>query len=136
MDTNDPNDPNRRRLKKAKEEILAVLKKYDCAGYVVLHRPNWNEVFWDIKPSYSILLGEFPTIRIRSKLQEDHGGDKDKQRFAQEQTCQMIHGMAKLMGNHAMMFLELNAVLTAKFKPEHSEDDYIPDPPPLDKDVQ
>lgn len=132
-----PDDQNRKRLKKAKDEILAVFKKYDCAGYVVMHRPGWTEVFWDIKPSYSILRGDLPSVRIRSKLLEDFGGDVEKQKFNNEQTCQMIHGLAGHMGFNAMTFLELDNVLTVKLNPEHVYVDsgFIPDPAPIDDDV-
>jgi hypothetical protein len=120
-------DPMQRKLKAARAEIEAVLKKHDIAGYVTLAAPGWGEVFWNIWPSYSILVGDFPAIRIKSKL-ADYGGDAGKQRAAQENTAQMVHHLATSMGGNAMAFLELADVLNARLGAEHVDKGFIPGP--------
>lgn len=131
----DPNDPNRRRLKKARDEILSILKKYDCAGFIVLHRPGWTEQLWDYKPSYSILRGDFPYVHIQSRLKEDFQGDAGKKREHDAWTAEMIHGIATTAAGHAMPLLDLATLLDEKLGAEHqdgpfiTEDDAEPDPP-------
>jgi hypothetical protein len=123
----EPMDPSLKKLKDARAEIEAVLKRHDIAGFVSLHAPDWNEVFWNIWPSYSILVGDFPAIRIKSKL-ADYGGNVNKQREHQEQTAQMVHTLATSMGGCGMQFLELANVLNEKFGAAHEEKGFVPDP--------
>jgi len=120
-------DKAQKKLKKAREEIEAVLKKHNIAGFVSLHAaPGWGEVFWDIWPSYSILSGDFPTISLKSKL-ASYGGNAELQRRDQEQTAQMVHHLATSMGQCAMQFLELSQVLDVKLGAEHSDKGFFPD---------
>lgn len=120
-------DPMQRKLKKAREEIEAVLKKHDIAGFVTLHAPGWGETFWNIWPSYSILIGDFPEIRIKSKAAE-YGGDTAKQREHQEHTAGMAHALATSMGGCGMQFLELASVLNERLGAEHVDKGFFPDP--------
>jgi hypothetical protein len=118
---------NQKKLKAARAEIEAVLKRHDIAGFVTLHAPGWGETFWNIWPSHSILAGDFPAIRIKSKL-ADHGGDSAKQRESQAQTAQMIHSIATSMGGCAMQFLDLADILNSKLGAEHVDKAFMPDP--------
>ena len=54
------------KLKKAMEEIAAVIKKHDIAGVVVLHTPNYSEHKMFLQPSYSC-VSEFSDNHIRVK---------------------------------------------------------------------
>jgi hypothetical protein len=120
-------DPVQKKLKTARAEIEAVLKRHDVAGFVTLHAPGWAEEFWNIWPSYSILIGDFPAIRIKSKA-ADYGGDTAKQRADQANTAQMIHSLAVAMGGCGMQFLELANDLNAKLGAEHVDKGFFPDP--------
>ncbi len=123
-------DEKQKKLKDARAEIEDVLKRYDIAGFVSLHGEDWGEVFWNIWPSYSILIGDFPSIRIRSKLAE-YGGNSTKQQYDQVQTAQMIKHLATTMGGCAIQFLELSEIIDAKLDAVHEDTKFIPDPSKL-----
>lgn len=120
-------DPVQKKLKAARAEIEAVLKKHDIAGFVTLAAPGWGEVFWNIWPSFSILVGDFPAIRIKSKA-ADYAGDTAKQMEHQAHTAQMVHHLATSMGGCAMQSLGLAEVLDGKLEAEHTDKGFIPDP--------
>jgi hypothetical protein len=122
-----PMDPDQKRLKDARAEIEAVLKRHDIAGFVSLHGRNWGEVFWNIWPTYSILIGDFPAIRIKSKA-ADYRGDTAKQVADQAQTAQMVHHLATSMGGCAVQFLELAGIVNAAVNAEHVDLGFKPDP--------
>jgi hypothetical protein len=119
-------DHMQKKLKQARAEIEAVLKKHDIAGFVSLHAPDWGEDFWNIWPSYSILIGDFPAIRIKSKAADYPS--LYKQRADQQHTAQMIHSIATSMGGCAMQFLDLANLLNTKLGAEHSDNGFMPDP--------
>jgi hypothetical protein len=120
-------DAMQKKLKDARAEIEAVFKKHDIAGFVSLHAPGWNEVFWNIWPSYSNLVGDFPSIRLKSKL-VDYAGDQAKQVADQQHTAQMAHVLGTSIGECAMQFLALADVLNAKLGAEHTKPVFHPDP--------
>ena len=120
-------DAQQKKLKQARAEIEAVLKKHDIAGFVTLHAPGWGETFWNIWPSHSILVGDFPSIRVKSKL-ADYGGDAAKQRAYQEHTAGMVHALATSMAGCGLQFLELADVLNSQFGAEHTDKGFFPDP--------
>ncbi|HSV48402.1 MAG TPA: hypothetical protein VLJ58_21615 [Ramlibacter sp.] len=127
-------DRTQKKLKKARAEIEAVLKKHNIAGFVSLHAPGWGEVFWNIWPSYSVLVGDFPSIRIKSKA-ADYGGDTARQRADQANTAQMVHELATATGGCAMQFLELADILNQKLGAEHVDKGFIPDPSKMNPGV-
>jgi hypothetical protein len=55
------------KLKKAMEEIKAILKRHDIAGMVVLHTPGHSEYLNHISPTYSCAKQEGDMIRFRAK---------------------------------------------------------------------
>lgn len=118
--------PERAVLKKARAEIEEILRKYDVAAHVVMHRPGWIERFWQIWPSYSILRGDFPAIRIRSKL-ADYSGDAEKQKLDQAHTAGMVSGLAMSMGQDAMQFIDLAAILDKTLGATHRDGPTIAD---------
>ena len=89
-------DPNAShpKLKQARAEIEAILKKHDIGGWCILHAPSHAELFMDINPSYSKLQGTFPVIRVHSKL-EDYGGDQQAQIADLSATVNMINMMSE-----------------------------------------
>jgi hypothetical protein len=120
-------DPTQAKLKAARAEIEAVLKKHDIAGYVSLHAPGWGEVFWNIWPSYSILVGDLPEVRMKSKA-SDYLGDTVKQREHQKHTANMVHHLATSMAGCGMQFLRLSDAVNTMLGAEHVENGFYPDP--------
>lgn len=126
-------DPAQKKLKDARAEIEAVLKKHDIAGFITLHAPGWAEEFWNIWPSYSILTGDFPAIRIKSKAADYPS--PEAQRADQQNTAQMIHSLAQALGGCALQFMELAEVLNARLGAEHVDKGFHPDPSKLNPGV-
>lgn len=118
---------NRENLKAARAKIEAILKEHDIAGFVTLHAPGWGETFWNIWPSHSILKGDFPAIRIVSKM-ADYVGRPAKQFEHQAQTAEMAHHLATSMAQAGLQFLELSDSLTATFNAKHEDLGFIPEP--------
>jgi hypothetical protein len=120
--------PEQQKLKLARAEIEAVLLKYDIAGFATLHGGGgWGEVFWNIWPSYSVLIGDFPAIRIRSKA-ADYAANPGKQITDQAQTAQMAHHLGMSMGECAVQFIELATVLNKAVGAEHEDLGFVHDP--------
>ena len=90
------------KLKKAMEEIKAVLKKHDIAGSIVLHSPGFSEYLNHIDTSYSCATLESGGIRVRSK-------GRPKQHLAD--TVNMVTHFSETSGRVAMQFFELKALL-------------------------
>lgn len=120
-------DPMQQKLKAARAEIEDVLKKHDIGGFITLHAPGWNETFWNIWPSYSILVGDLPAIRVKSSL-ADYNGDAAKQRADQENTAGMVHALATSMAGCGMQFLQLADALNTKLGAEHQDLGFTPHP--------
>lgn len=122
--------PDQQRLKTARIEIEAVLKKHDLAGVVVLHTPGMVEYFYDIRPTYSVCWVDESTssIRIASKLDRDHGGKVELQLHDQSATANMAVSIADSLCHAAMLFVALRDVVDLKLGVEHSEPAFVPDP--------
>lgn len=122
--------PDQARLKIARTEIEAVLARHDLAGVVVLHTPGMSEFFYRITPSYSVVRfndvsGE---LRVRSKLDRDHGGDATLQRHDQTATANMTAALADNLWKAALMFGEINGFVTKATRAEHTAPGFVPDP--------
>ncbi|MDP3272466.1 hypothetical protein [Limnobacter sp.] len=127
---NAPLPAMQQKLKDARAEIEAVLKKHDIAGFASLHAPGFGEVFWTMWPSYSILVGDFPLVRIKSKL-ADYGGDADRQRADQANSAAMVEHLGSSLAQCGIQFLELSDVLNAKLGAETSLQGFQPEPSKL-----
>ncbi|MGE4241756.1 hypothetical protein [Ramlibacter sp.] len=119
--------PTQEMLKAARAEIESVLKKHDIAGFVTLHAPGWGETFWNIWPSHSCLIGDFPAIRVKSKL-ADYLGNVQVQREHQQNTAGMVYTLGTSMAGCGLQFLELSTMLDAHLGAEHTEKGFTPDP--------
>lgn len=117
-----------KKLKVVRQEIEAIIRKHDVAGFVTLHGVDAGEVFWNIWPSYSILSGDFPSIRIVSKAADYKGLEVKKREFDMAQTAQMIDHLGTTMGGCGLQFLELAKVLNAKLGATHEDKGFTPDP--------
>lgn len=121
--------PDQQRLKVARLEIEAVLKKHDLAGAVVLHTPGMAEWFYDIQPSYSCawIDEKKSAMRLKSKL-ADYGGDAELQRHDQAATANMLSAMASELTNATCMFASLSMVADRALQAEHAPGGHVPDP--------
>jgi hypothetical protein len=114
------------KLKQARAAIEKILKRYDIAGHVVLHEPNYGEVFMNLTPSYSKLSGTPPLMRLRSMV-ADYGGDREARRADLEATANMVAIMAELMASNALIFLDLKTWIDAKLGAKHTDSVFEPD---------
>lgn len=121
--------PDQARLKLARTEIEAVLKKHDLAGVVVLHTPGMTEFFHDIRPSYSCawLDEQAQMLRVRSKLDHYHG-DAQAQQHDQAATANMLHGLAEDLNSASGMFLDMAAIADRMLRAKHTPAAFVPDP--------
>lgn len=122
--------PDQQRLKTARIEIEAVLKKHDLAGVVVLHTPGMGEFFYDIRPSYSVcwIDESVPMVRLKSKLDSDHGGSVGQQVHDQAATANMIAAIADNLSAAAHMFLGVQRIIDRASRAEHTRHGFVPDP--------
>lgn len=121
--------PDQTRLKIARFEIESVLAKHDLAGVVVLHTPGMAEFFYNITPSYSVCWvdEQAQALRIKSKLDRDHGGDQALQRHDQAATANMAAALAGELANAALMFAHVDATVTKATRAEHTPAVFVPD---------
>jgi len=122
--------PDQQRLKTARLEIEAVLKKHDLAGVAVLHTPGMSEFFYDIRPSYSVcwIDESVPMVRIKSKVERDHGGDIAQQKHDQAATANMVASIADNLVHSARMFMDVQQVVDRALRAEHTQSVFVPDP--------
>jgi hypothetical protein len=122
--------PDQQRLKTARIEIEAVLKKHDLAGVVVLHTPGMGEFFYDIRPSYSVcwIDESVPMVRIKSKLDSDHGGNAEQQVHDQAGTANMIAAIVDNLSAGARMFMDVQHVVDRAFLAKHVPVGFVADP--------
>jgi hypothetical protein len=120
--------PDQQRLKIARAEIEAVLRKHDLGGAVVLHTPGMTEFFYDIRPSYSCawIDDAAQTVRIKSKL-ADYSGDQAAQRHDQAATANMLHGLGFDLGKAAVMFLDVAKHVDRVIGAEHTGSVFVSD---------
>lgn len=129
-----PRPPMQKKLKDARAEIEAVLKKHDIAGFVSLHAPGFGEVFYTMWPSYSVLVGDYPSIRIKSKA-VDYGGDVVRQREDQANTASMAHHLGVSLSQFGMQFLDLSTALSQALGAEHVDQGFEPEPSKMNPGV-
>lgn len=121
--------PDQPRLKAARSEIEAVLRKHDLAGVVVLHTPGMSEFFYDIRPSYSCAWIDDvgPTLRFKSKA-ADYAGDAQGQVRDQAATANMMVSFAGDLGRAAEMFGSISTIVDRACRAEHTGPTFTPDP--------
>lgn len=94
------------KLKKAAEEIKGILKKYDCAGHIVLHVPGFAEHILEITPSYSAAWLENDMIRFRAK-KEDYNGNELIRDQKIKDTLNMLRLLADVSGKNSLALLNV-----------------------------
>ena len=117
-------DPN---LKEAMKEIDAVMKKYDCGGYVALISPTHSEFRLNIEPLWSCAFFEdYRTVRFRAK--EKDYGSKEARNKAIESTIHLVMQIRDLgaqafefgegLGNQLKKIIDFDHEPFHKFTPE------------------
>lgn len=120
-------------IKEARAKIEAILKEMDIGGFVSLHTPGMGEVFWNLWPSYSILKGDFPRIRIVSKASDYSGRHPSQQMSDMANTAQMVKHIAHSLGGCAPQFQQISQAVDKAVGAKHSEPEITPSAPPLPK---
>lgn len=121
--------PDQTRLKVARTEIEAILRKQDLAGVVVLHTPGMTEFFYDVQPSYSCawIDQHHQMVRVKS-LGADYGGDKQAQLHDQAASANLFFGLASDLASAAAMFADVAAVVDRVTNAEHTPAKHVADP--------
>lgn len=122
--------PDQQRLKLARIEIEAILAKHDLAGVVVLHTPGMAEFFYQISPSYSVcwLDEEAQMLRMKSKLDQDYGGDQAAQQLDLAATANMTASLADTLRHAHRMFADVDGVVSKALRAKHTAPKFVPDP--------
>jgi hypothetical protein len=111
-------------LKEIMAELIAVLNKYDVAAHVMLQENGFSEYLLSVDPTWSLLRIENNQIRLRSKLVEDFGGDKEAQKHASVCTANMIRQFADVLARDAKVFEELDNYLGQQWDITHTPGEY------------
>jgi hypothetical protein len=98
------------KLKKAMEEIKAIVKKYDIGAAVVLHAPGFSEYLNHIETSYSVAKFEPNGIRFKTKGRS-HEDVRD--------TVNMINLFGTTMGNMSLVYFDLEDLLKKQMDINH-----------------
>lgn len=106
------------KLKKAMDEIKAIMKKYDCGGVAVIHTPGFSEYFLRIDPPYSCAKIENDHLKINLNLQHYSGSSAIRDKFASDTSNFLMH-MAEVVGRCAMNFMQASETLDKQIKAEH-----------------
>lgn len=121
--------PDQQRLKVARTEIEAILRKHDLAGVVVLHTPGMTEFFYDIRPSYSCAWIDEARQMVRVKsLGADYGGDLAAQLHDQAASANLFRGLADDLGFASVMFADVAAVVDRATNAQHTPAERVADP--------
>lgn len=107
------------KLKTAMEEIKAVLKKHDIAGFVVLNDgAGFSEYLNAISPSYSCAKLSEDGIAFRLKASEV---GKERAKEIADGTYNMITHFADMVGRHALMYIEAKELLKSHWGGEDGD---------------
>lgn len=121
--------PDQSRLKVARLEIEAVLRKHDLAGVVVLHTPGMSEFFYDVRPSYSCAWIDQDARMVRVKsLVKDYAGDQKAQLHDQAATANMVAAIEDNLANAAHMFGAVKAIVDRAVNATHTAPEFVVDP--------
>ncbi len=111
------------KLKKAAEEILQILNKYDIAANVILHTPGHSEYLLHITPTYSCAWLENNMVRFRAR-KEDYNGNAMIRDKKISDTLNMLRLLADTAGKNALSLLEVADQFDKKIGADHTEGDH------------
>jgi len=117
------------KLKKAMQEIDAIMKRYDIAGHVVLH--SWkdgtghSEFKAYIQPSYSCAKFKYDPVKgdgihFRAK-KEDFGGDASKRDNVLAGTSSMLKTIVTVGFNQLSGLLQASEFIDRVVNAEHGK---------------
>lgn len=107
------------KLKKAMQEIKAVIEKYDIAALVVLHTPGNSEYLLELSPTYSCAKFEGNNLRIRAKLVDDFKGDKKAHKQKLTDTSNMLSSLSETGGRTILSLMDVSDKLDKIIDAEH-----------------
>lgn len=96
------------KLKAAMEQIKAILKENDIAGFVVLHTPGFSEYLNHFMTSYSCAFLQDGQFRVRLKTAEV---GKEKAKELAEGTWNMVNIMTDIIALHAKGYMDFEDML-------------------------
>ncbi len=94
------------KLKKAAEEIKAILKAYDIAASVVLHCPGHSEFILEITPTYSCAKLNHDHIHFKAKKADFN--DELKRQQTISDTANMMNLLSEVTGKNAMVLMQVS----------------------------
>jgi hypothetical protein len=102
------------KLKKAMEEIKAIVNKYDIGAIICLHTPGFREYMQKVDPSYSALKfkPDGSGYNVLGKASH-YGGDKHKRDEMLANTKNMIENFVESSGIFFMTFDEISKDMEA-----------------------
>lgn len=106
------------KLKKAMEEIKAIIRKHDIGAMVILHAPGFSEYYMNISPSYSCAKHDGDTVRIKAKL-KDFNGDKKAWQVKVTDTSNMLTHLGETGARTSMSILNVSEQLDKLIDAEH-----------------
>lgn len=106
-------------LKKAAEEIKAILSKYDIAGSVALHIPGHSEFILEITPSYSCAKLTQGSIHFKAK-KEDFNNELLRQRVISD-TANMMNLLSETTAHNAMQLINVSEAFDKIVGAEHGK---------------
>lgn len=110
------------KLKKAMQEIEAIIKKNDIAGIVLLHEFNYSEFATIVQPSWSCIAKELQAgnlqLTIRGKKEHFKSGAERDEKLTK--TCNMVHHFAMTCGNIALSLMQLDQECEKKYGTYHT----------------
>lgn len=99
------------KLKRVMEDIKAILDKEDVGAIIILHEPGATEFVNKVNPSYSCASFEGDELRIKAKLQEDFGGDKQAWTQKVSDTYNMIHHFVSISANMYLTYSHIEQLM-------------------------
>lgn len=108
------------KLKKAAQEILFILNKYDIAGVVSLHTPGHGEFLMHLTPSYSCIKYEQGAIRMRAKKEDFNGNEKKRDEILMN-TSNMLRIILDITDPMLNIIEELSDTLDKASNAEHDK---------------
>lgn len=108
-------------LKKAMEEIKAVIKKYDVGAVAVLHLPGHSEFYYRIDPGYSCLrFINGAQVRFNIKAEHYQNDKKLRDQFVAN-TSNMLSLLSATGGKVVLQLMNLSETLDKAVGAEHTD---------------
>lgn len=105
-------------LQAAIEEIKPILKKYDCAGVVLLSRPVYMEYLFELSPSWSCITNK-GNEAIRFRAMEADYPSKAAQKKAMEASLGLLCGIRDFMRQNEVRIGSIADHLLLKLDGQH-----------------